>query len=362
MTAVDISGASARGPRERGRPRSALVNVTLRTGPGVLAIVGAPRDGTSLLFDVLDATSRTREGMVTVLGGAPEKARDRVARVSLDASLPEALRVEEICDLAADLRGEPRRPARERLGVLGVADMAGRRVRTLSLAERRTVALAIALSSSKVEVLLVEEPLLVLEPVAPRLVIDALRARGATATVIATTASVQDAALLADHLGVLTAGAYAPIAREDAHVGLGEAAASMRVVVAPSGRDAGAASLLAALSGDDAVAHVEAASFASPSGGAVVAVWGPALVPLSMAVTRAIARARVDVELVEPSAQSLASIRIAMAARAASPPPGSLPPRPGSIPPGGPSSARPSAGSAPASVRPASTPTSGGGA
>lgn len=369
MIPVDLAGASARGPAERGRARPVLANVNLQAERGVLAVLGAYKDGTGLLLDLIDGTTTPSAGKVVVLGSSPEKVRARVARVSLEAPLPEALCVEEVCELAADLRGEPRRAASEVLGKLGIANLANRRVRTLSLEERRTVALAIALSSTKVEVLLVEEPLAALDPVAPRQVVEALRARGAEASVIVTTASARDATRIADRLGVLTAGVYTPMGREDAHMGLGKEAASMRVVVAPSAQKPGVASLVAALSGDPAVVRVETSSFAASAGGTLVSAWGPSLPLLSKAVTRAIAGARVEVELVEPSTLPLDALRAAMAARAASPPLGSLPPPPrslppsvlppygppivpGSIPPPGP----------PASIPPSSVPPSRGGA
>src|SRR5690606_8550601 len=158
---------------------------------------GAPRDGTSLLFDVIEGRVAPQVGRVAVLGVAPGQARSRVARVSMDAPLPDALRVEEICDVAADRRGEPRRPAVERLGVLGAAGLAKRRASTLSLEERRTVALAIALTS-RADVLLVEEPLAARDPVASGFVIDALRARAANACVLVTTASARDATRAGD--------------------------------------------------------------------------------------------------------------------------------------------------------------------
>ena len=203
---IDLVAVSARGRAERGHPRVVLTKVSLEQRAGVLGIVGAPKDGTSLLLDMIDGTAPPSSGRVVVLGGSPDAARPRLARVSLEAPLPDALRVDEVCDLAADLRGEPRRSSGETLGALGVGALARRRVRSLALEERRAVALAIALGSTKAEVLLIEEPLALLDPVAPRMVVDALRARAASACVIVTTASPRDATRLADRLGVLTSG------------------------------------------------------------------------------------------------------------------------------------------------------------
>jgi ABC-type multidrug transport system ATPase subunit len=344
MSAVDLASVSARGPAERGRARAVLSNVSFRAGRGVLGIIGSYRDGTTLLFDLIDGTARPRSGHVTVRGGSPETARSRVSRVSLDAPLPDGLRVDELCDLAAELRSEPRRPASERLAILGIAKLEKRRVETLSIAERRTVSLALALTSSKSEVILVEEPLVGLDPVAPRLVVDALRTRASTACVIVTTASPREAARLADHLALITSGVYTPIDPERPYVALDKGGVSSRLVIAPSQEKTRTAALIAALTGDDAVGTVETSLFAARAGGLVVTVSGPDLARLSRAITRAIAETRVEVELIEPTALSLDAIRnaIDLAARAASPPPGSLaPPGSPSTPPA-PAEAKPS--------------------
>ncbi len=353
---IEVVGVSARGRAERGRPRVVLTKVSLEQRAGVLGIVGAPKDGTSLLLDLIDGTAPPASGRVVVLGGSPDAARARLARVSLEAPLPDALRVHEVCDLAADLRGEPRRSAAEILDTLGIGALARRRVRSLALEERRAVALAIAASSTKAEVLLIEEPLALLDPVAPRLVVDALRARAASACVLVTTASPRDATRLADRLGVLTSGIYSQLPPELAHMSLGpDGGASIRVVVAPAHGKGGAAALAGILGGDDAVARVETATYAAPSEAVSVVVSGRDLARLSQAVTRAIATARIDVELVEPSTLSLDAIRAALAARAMSPPPGSLPPGPASLPPSAVTEAVPST-AMPGSMPPASLP------
>ena len=355
---IQLAAVSAHGrivlPRARGvfgraHARSVLTHVSLEHGRGVLGIIGAPKDGTTLLLDVIDGSTRPSAGRVAVFGGSADAARSRLARVSLAAPLPDELRVDEICDLAGDLRREPRRPASDRLATLGVGNLAPRRVGTLTLEERRAVALAIALSSSA-EVLLVEEPLVAMDSVASSFVVDAIRMRAATACIVVTTASPRDASRVADRLAVLTAGVYSPLSPELAHMTLGEErSASTRIVVSPAAGRAGAAALVSVLGGSDAVARVETAAYA---GGAVaVLVTGRDLERLSTAVTQSIATSGVDVAMVEPDTLSLDAIRMALAARAMSPPPGSLPPSamqppPGSLPPG--------------SVPPASIPPSGG--
>jgi ABC-2 type transport system ATP-binding protein len=326
--AVDVSNVVARGRVARGPARATLDNVTLRVGrrsstpplgSDFIGIIGAQKDGTALLFDVIDGSVAPRSGRVAVLGKPPHTERQRIARVSLDAPLPDALYVSEVCDLAGELRGDPPVSAHERLAVLGLGTLARRRVRSLSLEERRGVALAIALSSKVASVLLIEEPLVAIDPVAPRLVIDALRERSRSgACVLITTASPRDASRLADSLAVLTAGIYTPLEPGSLHVGYpDEAGAALRVVVSPSHGNVGAAKLLTALAAAEAAVRVETQP--ARSGSVFLLVSGANLTALVRAVTHAIATARVDVELIEPIALPLDAIRLAMAARAASP-------------------------------------------
>jgi ABC-type multidrug transport system ATPase subunit len=303
-TLVALASVFARGPSERGRPRSVLSDVSLEAGPGVLAVLGAPRDGAALFFDVIDGAIRPRRGRVTVLGAPAADARRRVARVAVDAPLPSALRVEEVCDLAATLRGEPRRPATARLGVLGVAALARRPVRTLSHEERRAVAIAIALSS-EADVVLLEEPLLAIDPVAPSLVIEALRSRvedqkKTDRLVIVTTASARDATRLGDRMGRLSAGVYTSITNDDGWTRGGPA--RMRVVTTSN-----AGPLVAAITADDEVrgiSHVATtvlgADSTSGPRAAVITISGPDMATLARALTRAIASSGAAVELIEP--------------------------------------------------------------
>lgn len=306
---VHLDAVSARASLREGG-RAALTNVTLEHGRGVLAVIGGERDGASLLLDVIDGSAAPRAGRASVLASTPTAVRGRIARVSLDAPLPDALRVDEVCEVAADVRGRARRPAGEVLGVLGAGALARRRVRSLSVEERRVVALALALASDA-EVVLVEEPLCALDPVAPRLVFAALRARGAGSCVIVTTASARDAVDLGDRLGVLTAGAYAPLTAELAHAGREpEARAVVRIVLS----SAGSGALVEALGREGAVTRVEGTLDAERPGTARVVASGPELAALSRAITRRVAASGLDVELVEPEVLPVAAIRAATGA------------------------------------------------
>ncbi len=313
---IEVASLSAKGDLPTARGAALLQNVSFTWERGVLAVLGAPYDGTTLLLSVLAGLVRPKSGRVQVRGA--------VAHVPVDVVLPDALRVEEVCELAGELRGDPRKPAPERLAPLGLEALARRRASSLSPAEARGVSLAIALSSTA-PVLLVEEPLAMIEPTVPSRVIEAIRARAAAgACVVVTTASVRDATRVADQLGVLTRGVYAPLPPALAHVGpLG---AGVRIVIAPTAdARAQASSLVAALSEHASVTSVDAAG-AGPTAAATIAIHvrGPDLVALASAVTRAIASARVDVEAIETAVMPLDAIRATLAA----PRPGTLPSKP----------------------------------
>jgi ABC-2 type transport system ATP-binding protein len=187
-------------------------SLTLDWGPGVHAVVGSPADGGPLLLALVAGRERLRRGTLRVLDGAPGDARVRtqIALVPRAAALPEPMRVHEVLDLAATVRGEPRRPAAERLALLGIESLAARPVRSLSREEARAVALAEALTSARVRVLLVEEPRVDLDPRAASRVPELLRARAAAGcAVLVATASVRDAGDLADDHVLLQQGAVA---------------------------------------------------------------------------------------------------------------------------------------------------------
>lgn len=341
-----LEGVSANGIAAEGPP-SPLRALHLACGAGVHAIVSGPTDGGRTLLDVVSGRTTPTAGRVTVLGVAPHETRGKIAHVALDAALPDALRVDETCDLAADLAGEARRLARERLAVLGIEALATRKVSSLDRAEARSVAFAIALTSAA-PVLLVDEPLALLAPEAMGRVVPALRARAtAGACVVVVTSSVRDATLVGDRTSLLTEGTIAALSPS---VVFGtRRGARIRVFVgARTAREARAA-FLAALAESPAVGRIEAGADLAPEStspsASIVVVSGTDLAALARAVTRALASSAVDVDAIEPAIDGAHEIRAVLAAARTplsntSPPPGSLPPgsarvsRGGTLPPG----------------------------
>ena len=187
----------------------ALSSVSVTWEAGTHAVVGARGDGAPLLLALVAGRARPRSGQVRVLGGSPTDAavRRQIALVPLEPSLPEAMRVREALALAAAIRQDPARDPAATLAVLGVESLAERPVGSLSRAEARAVALAEALASPTVRVLLVEEPLLAIDPRAAGRVPEALRKRARDGgAVILATGSMRDAGELADDWIALRAG------------------------------------------------------------------------------------------------------------------------------------------------------------
>jgi ABC-type multidrug transport system ATPase subunit len=188
----------------------ALSKISLTWGPGVHALVGASADGGPLLLALIAGAARPRAGRVRVLDGAPTDpaVRAHLAFVPLERALPQGMRVAEVLEIAAVIRGDPPQNAAERLGALGIQPLATRSVETLSREEARAVAIAEAVTSRGVRVLLIEEPLVSLDPRAASRLPEVLRARSLAGTaVVVATASVRDAQELADDCVVLRAGA-----------------------------------------------------------------------------------------------------------------------------------------------------------
>jgi ABC-type multidrug transport system ATPase subunit len=267
----------------------ALASVSLHWGAGVHAVLGRREDGGALLLALIAGAARPRSGRVTVLGGAPDDAsvRTRVAVVPLDPTLPDALRVGEAMVLAAAIRGEPAREPSDRLRVLGIESLAKRPVRSLSLAEARAVALAEAVTSSRVRVLLVEEPLVAMDPRASGLLPEQLRARGTEGcAVVLLTASHRDAGDLADdHVLIERGGIITQAASTGARPGASPAEARLRVVAQDS---PAARAIVVALALDETVEGVA-------QEGASIVARGRDAVALARCVGRAIVEAGVDV-------------------------------------------------------------------
>ena len=293
------------GPRLR-TPR-VLGPITATLGAGVHALLGNVDDGVALVLAVLAARVRPTAGRVIVLGDAPslDATRRSVAYVPLDVALPHPMRVEEAMAMAAEVRGEPPQDPRARLDALGLSPLATRKVRTLMPDEAHAVALAEALTS-QARVLLLHEPYMLLDPRAAALLGGVLRARAnAGACVLVGTASVRDAADLAEDLLIFERGLL--VRRTSAFEGLaarGARGARLRVVASDT------RALLAALAREPSITALEASD-------GVLLVGGGDLVLVASAVAAAALRADTEILSLCPEAIPLEELRASLAGDAA---------------------------------------------
>jgi len=186
-TRSSVVEAEAVGKRY-GRDVWALRDVSLSIVPGaIVGLVGPNAAGKSTLLKTLVGFERPTSGQVRVCGLDPWRDRDAALRhigyVPQVPALYRDLSVSRHLDLASAMRsGFDRALAERRLDDLGVPKDA--RAGRLSGGQAAQVSLAIALGT-RAEVLLLDEPLASLDPLARRefldVLVDAVRAQGTTA-------------------------------------------------------------------------------------------------------------------------------------------------------------------------------------
>jgi ABC-2 type transport system ATP-binding protein len=298
---IALEGVAAR------RAPLALANITLAWGPGIHAVLGGSADGGPLLLSLIAGAAPPRAGRLRVLDGAPtdDAVRAQVAFVPLEPALPEAMRVAEVLAIAAAIRGEPAQDASERLSALGIETLASRRVGTLSPEETKAVAIAEAATSTRVRVLLIEEPLVRLDPRAAARLPEVVRARSRDGrAVVVATASVRDAAELADDHVFLRGGAVVgKVSTLDALVRFSPQGVRLRILASD------ARALAAALAREE---EVEAVGRRDAS----VVVRGRDAVGLARAAGRAIVASGVDVTEMRVEPPSLEEVHAAIAGMA----------------------------------------------
>ena len=162
------------------------IDITIPRG-GITALVGPNAAGKSTLIKTWVGFERPTRGRVTVVGIDPWKDRSgavaHVGYVPQSPMLYDALSVQDHLELAVQLRPSfDRAYARQRLDELRIPGE--QRARSLSGGQQAQVALALALGT-RAEILLLDEPLASLDPLARReflhVLTDAVRADGATA-------------------------------------------------------------------------------------------------------------------------------------------------------------------------------------
>ncbi len=283
VVARDRSGA-------RGAPRGSLTGASLSLGVGVVAILGAPEDGSIALFDVLSGHRRPERGEVRVAGKDPARdveARRRIGAVGLSAALPAAATVAQAIEIARSAHGSSSSPQAV-LDTIGLGALGRRKPASLTSAEARAVELAIALATESPALLVVHEPFSDMARSSDE-TLASLEAIGKSAAVVVLTSSPADARRF-ERVLVLARGF---VAREStgAHPVLGAPAACHLVAWIASG----ARELAAALAGRAEVASLILSADA-PGGLAVVRLAGTDMDALASAFAEAAATTGADVE------------------------------------------------------------------
>ncbi|MBB5113943.1 ABC-2 type transport system ATP-binding protein [Micromonospora echinospora] len=205
----------AEGLRKRYGDSVALDGFDLRVPPGtVCGLLGPNGAGKTTAVRILATLLRFDAGRAEVAGfdvaGQPDRVRHRIGLVGQHPAVDEALSGRENLVMFGRLfhldRAGARRRAGELLDRFGLADAAGRPVRTYSGGMRRRLDLAAGMILAP-SVLFLDEPTTALDPRGRNEVWEAVRdlLRGGT-TVLLTTQYLDEADQLADRVCVLDAG------------------------------------------------------------------------------------------------------------------------------------------------------------
>ena len=207
MTGTAIEAAAL--SRTFGRRRKAALDACdFRLPAGsVCAVVGPNGAGKSTLLSLAAGLIRPTDGTLTVLGQAPAAVRERLAYVAQDKPLHPQLAVADTLRFGRELNpGRWDAKVAERIVDEGELEPDAR-IRTLSGGQRTRVALALALGK-RPELLLLDEPMADLDPLARHQLMAALMADAAEhgTTVVMSSHVVAELDGSCDHLLLLGAG------------------------------------------------------------------------------------------------------------------------------------------------------------
>ena len=180
----------------RGGARGAVANLLLQRGPGVLAILGAPEDGTLALVELLSGQRRPERGKVLVGGLEPHRdaaLRSRIGVLGVVPDLAPGRTALESVALALSARSGDRSRPEDVLESSGLAALGPRALSSLSFAEARAIDLALALAVPEPMLLVLSEPFSEVASVSPAFLLDRIRVLSETCPVVVVTSSPRDA-------------------------------------------------------------------------------------------------------------------------------------------------------------------------
>jgi ABC-2 type transport system ATP-binding protein len=213
---ADGPAVRVRGLVKRYSGRAVLDGLDLEVRRGeCFALLGPNGAGKTTTIEVLEGVRRRDGGEVTVLGEDPARAgrawRARLGVVSQGEPAGQALTVRETLDHFSAYTAIPRSTA-DLLDAVGLTEQAGTRVGRLSGGQRRRLAVALGVQGHP-DLVFLDEPTTGMDPVARRRfweLIGDLRAAGTT--VLLTTHYLDEAAELADRVGVVAGGRLVEVA------------------------------------------------------------------------------------------------------------------------------------------------------
>jgi ABC-2 type transport system ATP-binding protein len=182
------------------------------------ALLGPNGAGKTTTIEVLEGVRSRDGGDVAVLGQDPATAgrawRARIGVVSQGEGAAQALTVREALDHFAAYSTRPR-TTDELLAAVGLTEQAGTRVGRLSGGQRRRLAVALGVQG-RPELVFLDEPTTGMDPVARRQFWELARGlRADGTTVLLTTHYLDEAAELADRVGVVAGGRLVDVAPPD---------------------------------------------------------------------------------------------------------------------------------------------------
>ncbi|MFD5522073.1 ABC transporter ATP-binding protein [Streptomyces sp. NPDC127066] len=184
------------------------IDLGIRQGE-VFGLLGPNGAGKSTTVEILQGNRRRDAGEVSVLGSDPATAtrawRSRVGIVWQDESAPAELTVGETVRHFSRYYPNPRDPE-EVIGLVGLEEKAGSRIKSLSGGQRRRLDVALGVIGGP-ELLLLDEPTTGFDPAARRQFWDLIRKLADEGTtILLTTHYLEEAEALADRLAVVARG------------------------------------------------------------------------------------------------------------------------------------------------------------
>lgn len=219
MTSTPSTGAptvSLRGVTKRYRSVAALDAVDLDLEPGITGLLGPNGAGKTTMLRVMATVLRPDEGRVRLLGrdpGEPDtrtEIRRRLGYQPQELGFPRGFSAMAFVNYMAVLkewadRGPRTTEVRRVLDLVGLGDVATKRISRLSGGQRRRVALAQALLGTP-ELLVLDEPTTGLDPEQRASLRGVLADIAATSTMVISTHQTEDVAALCNRVIVLDAG------------------------------------------------------------------------------------------------------------------------------------------------------------